>query len=69
MQKTKKFDIISKVLKERWDIRIHDVREGNVGFVNGVGKLYDFGMINYIFDCYIDYDTYEEECYIREEEC
>lgn len=66
---TKKFDIISKVLKERWDIRIHDVREGNVGFVNGVGKLYDFGMINYIFDYYTDYDTYEEECYIREEEC
>ena len=65
----KKFDEISEVLEARWDIHIHDVREGNIGFVNGEPKLYDFGMINYIFDWYADYDSYEEECYESEEEC
>lgn len=58
-----KFDIISAELESRWDIHIHDVREGNIGFINDEPKLYDFGMINYIFDDYMDYDAYEEACY------
>ena len=65
----KKFHKISEILEERWDIHIHDVRDGNIGFINGEPKLYDFGMINYIFDWYADYDSYEEECYESEEEC
>lgn len=66
------FDEISAVLESRWDIHLHDVRRGNVGFLNGQPKLYDFGMINFLFDSYSDYDTYEEDCDYYdydEEEC
>lgn len=63
-----KFEIISDILEERWDIRLHDIREGNIGFIDDEPKLYDFGMINYIFDDYMDYDAYEEACFEEEDD-
>ena len=63
------FDVVSAELENRWGIHIHDVREGNIGFdEDGQPKLYDFGMINYLFDNYEDYESYADSCSYYEDE-
>lgn len=51
---------LNPVLKERFNICLRDIREGNCGFAQGKLKLFDFGISTTTsLDCYCSYSDFE----------
>lgn len=62
---TTELELLEPILKERFNIKLRDVRSGNCGVgADGKLKLYDFGIsTTTMLDSYGGYSCYEEEEY------